>query len=90
MTEADILGSLPIKPVILRTIVVTRILSSTDVKPLGYFETPYAYHPDAVASLEKFRSKLKKIGRTIDGRNQDGGVDYLTLHPNNIPNSISD
>lgn len=73
----------------LNMMLVTRLLSSKATNSLGYFEIQFGHDPIATRALENFRQELKKVGETIDNRNEFRVRKYPYLHPLEIPNAIS-
>ncbi|XP_052077176.1 allene oxide synthase-lipoxygenase protein-like [Mytilus californianus] len=104
LTDQDVLDSLPSVAETFDMMTIFTRLSQETTKPLGEFEVQYIEDEGAVKILDKFRSKLAKIGMDIEKRNEkikeenerrkaDNEIvyqrPYTILLPKNVPNSIA-
>lgn len=89
VTIETILESIANREQLLEVMSITKVLSEKGTQSLGDFERNLIVDPRAVEIVQEFREELRKIGLTIDERNNKREFPYPWLHPDEIPNAIS-
>jgi arachidonate 15-lipoxygenase len=88
-TREDYLNHLPPMDMAELQMELGYMLGSVYYTKLGDYPDGYFADPQVAEPLARFQTAIKRIGESIGSRNESTGVNYATLTPNGIPQSIN-